>query len=107
MSEADDKIRCDACPVMCFIRPGMTGACDRYANDERASWCGSIAHVLLERARFPQSGGALVPFAGEWDGRIVLGRPSVRDGHRRRHHLSRLQARAVHRLVAESRASTP
>ena len=27
------KIRCDACPVMCFIAPGQTGACDRYAND--------------------------------------------------------------------------
>ena len=27
-----DKIRCDACPVLCFIRDGMRGACDRYAN---------------------------------------------------------------------------
>jgi hypothetical protein len=26
------KIRCDACPVMCYIAPGQTGACDRYAN---------------------------------------------------------------------------
>ena len=32
MSETGDKIRCDACPVMCNIRPGLTGACDRYAN---------------------------------------------------------------------------
>ena len=29
---ADDRIRCDACPVMCYIRPGQAGACDRYAN---------------------------------------------------------------------------
>jgi hypothetical protein len=28
----DDKIRCDACPVMCYVAPGKTGACDRYAN---------------------------------------------------------------------------
>ena len=28
-----EKIRCDACPVMCYIAPGQTGACDRYAND--------------------------------------------------------------------------
>ena len=28
-----DKIRCDACPVMCYIKPGASGACDRYAND--------------------------------------------------------------------------
>ena len=28
-----EKIRCDACPVMCYIAPGQTGACDRYANE--------------------------------------------------------------------------
>ena len=27
-----DKIRCDACPVMCYIAAGKSGACDRYAN---------------------------------------------------------------------------
>ena len=27
-----DKIRCDACPVMCYIADGRSGACDRYAN---------------------------------------------------------------------------
>lgn len=26
------KIRCDACPVLCFIAEGRAGACDRYAN---------------------------------------------------------------------------
>jgi hypothetical protein len=25
-------IRCDACPVLCLIKPGSTGACDRYTN---------------------------------------------------------------------------
>ena len=25
-------IRCDACPVLCRIRDGRAGACDRYAN---------------------------------------------------------------------------
>ena len=48
MSEAGDKIRCDACPVLCYIRPGMTGACDRYANRD-----GQLVrvdpHVLLDR----------------------------------------------------------
>jgi len=29
---APDKIRCDACPVLCYIADGRTGACDRYAN---------------------------------------------------------------------------
>jgi len=27
-------IRCDACPVLCRIKPGRSGACDRYANDQ-------------------------------------------------------------------------
>jgi hypothetical protein len=27
-----DVIRCDACPVLCRIRQGKVGACDRYAN---------------------------------------------------------------------------
>ena len=29
-----EKIRCDACPVMCFIAEGKSGACDRYANQD-------------------------------------------------------------------------
>lgn len=65
-----DKVRCDACPVMCFIRPGAAGACDRYANDN-----GTIVrvdpHVVLERT--VSGGGSLVPFAGapDWDGNVV------------------------------------
>jgi hypothetical protein len=31
---ADDIVRCDACPVLCRIRKGQTGACDRYANHD-------------------------------------------------------------------------
>ncbi|MEM8755486.1 MAG: hypothetical protein AAGF90_21170, partial [Pseudomonadota bacterium] len=27
-----EKIRCDACPVLCYIAEGRSGACDRYAN---------------------------------------------------------------------------
>ena len=27
-----EKIRCDACPILCFIAEGKSGACDRYAN---------------------------------------------------------------------------
>ena len=30
----DEKIRCDACPVMCYIADGKSGACDRYANHD-------------------------------------------------------------------------
>ena len=32
MTDPAATIRCDACPVMCNIRPGLAGACDRYAN---------------------------------------------------------------------------
>ncbi|MFK7890056.1 MAG: hypothetical protein AB8B63_04520, partial [Granulosicoccus sp.] len=31
--QENGKIRCDACPVLCYIKDGRTGACDRYAND--------------------------------------------------------------------------
>ena len=29
---ATGKIACNACPVLCQISDGRTGACDRYAN---------------------------------------------------------------------------
>src|SRR4051812_35767442 len=31
---ATDKIECNACPVLCQISAGKTGACDRYANTD-------------------------------------------------------------------------
>ncbi|GIK98882.1 MAG: hypothetical protein BroJett029_30910 [Alphaproteobacteria bacterium] len=71
-SPRDDKVRCDACPVMCYIKPGMVGACDRYANKD-----GEIVrvdpHVLLQRTI--DQGGSTVPFAqsGGWDGQLVRG----------------------------------
>ena len=60
MSEADDKIRCDACPVMCYIRPGMTGACDRYAN-EGGLLVRVDPHVMLDRTL--EQGGRVAAFA--------------------------------------------
>ena len=32
-AEGEGIVRCDACPVLCRIRPGRAGACARYAND--------------------------------------------------------------------------
>jgi hypothetical protein len=32
MTDTPVKIRCDACPVMCYVAEGRLGACDRYAN---------------------------------------------------------------------------
>src|SRR5262245_9305399 len=71
LAPAADKIRCDACPVLCYIKNGNTGACDRYANID-----GQLVrvdpHVLLERTI--KGGGQVVPFHGrekDWDGRVV------------------------------------
>ncbi len=73
---AAGKIRCDACPVMCLIRPGQRGACDRYGND-----AGELVrvdpHVVLEHA--VEQGGRLVPFGAgalDWDGTVV-GQPQT------------------------------
>ncbi|MDT8857590.1 6-hydroxynicotinate reductase [Paracoccaceae bacterium Fryx2] len=66
---AADKIRCDACPVMCYIAPGQTGACDRYGND-----AGRIVRtdpVVLLSATVA-AGGQVIPFAGHsWDDTLL------------------------------------
>jgi 6-hydroxynicotinate reductase len=67
--EADGIVRCDACPVLCRIRPGRAGACSRYANDG-----GQLVRtdpvVLMHRTL--EEGGALVAFAGtDWDGKAL------------------------------------
>ncbi len=64
-----DKIRCDACPVMCYIAEGQTGACDRYANQN-----GQIIRcdpLTILDARLA-AGETLVPFlARDWDGSLA------------------------------------
>jgi len=73
MTEAPEKLRCDACPVMCYIAPGQTGACDRYANDG-----GRIVRTdpVVMLSHTVEAGELVVPFAardwpGSWDGRPV------------------------------------
>jgi hypothetical protein len=67
---APGKIRCDACPVMCYIADGRAGACDRYANH-----AGTL--VRLDPLTIIEGTDAkLVPFLGDgggedWDGDIV------------------------------------
>src|SRR4030088_1958119 len=67
---ADDKIRCDACPVMCYIKPGAAGARARHDN-HNGELVRVDPHVILERT--VSHGGRLVPFqaGGDWDGKIV------------------------------------
>lgn len=71
-SAVEGKIRCDACPVMCYIADGKSGACDRYANEG-----GELIRVdpftIIENTK--SAGGKMVPFLareGEtWNGDIV------------------------------------
>ena len=76
---ASDKIECNACPVLCQIGPGKTGACDRYANAD-----GALVRVdpvlLLRRTVEAGATPALVAFAGAaaddatwqaWDGDLL------------------------------------
>jgi 6-hydroxynicotinate reductase len=69
----EDTIRCDACPVLCYIKRGHMGACDRYGNHE-----GQLVrvdpHIVLDRT--VSQGAPVVPFFDEqreWDGRVVKG----------------------------------
>ncbi|MBL8907114.1 MAG: 6-hydroxynicotinate reductase [Rhizobiales bacterium] len=63
--EGDGIVRCDACPVLCRIRPGKSGACDRYANVE-----GNLVRVdpvvLLQKADH-----AVAFMGAEWSGNPV------------------------------------
>ena len=65
-----DKIRCDACPVLCYIAEGKSGACDRYANH-----AGELVRLdpltIIENSI--ESGTKAVPFLQDdgWDGDIV------------------------------------
>lgn len=69
----DGIVTCDACPVLCRIRPGRTGACDRYGNIE-----GKLARLdpFVVTQKIADKNGAMVPFAGkDWDGKLVPGAP--------------------------------
>ncbi|MFZ1728480.1 MAG: 6-hydroxynicotinate reductase, partial [Albidovulum sp.] len=65
-----EKIRCDACPVLCYIADGMSGACDRYANHG-----GDLVRLdpltIIEGAE--AKGVKAVPFlkGAEWDGDLL------------------------------------
>ncbi len=74
----DDIITCDACPVLCRIRPGRNGACDRYANHD-----GALTRLdpVLVTQRIADADGELVPFgAKDWDGSLIPGAPTFVTG---------------------------
>src|ERR1700743_2498654 len=70
--KAADLITCDACPVLCRIRPDKTGACDRYGNVG-----GKLTRMdpLVVTRRTIDASGPLVPFlkSPTWDGSLISG----------------------------------
>ncbi len=64
-----EKIRCDACPVMCYIAEGRIGACDRYANEGgKIIRCDPL--TILDRRI--EAGGEVRPFLkSDWDGQTI------------------------------------
>lgn len=77
------KVECNACPVLCQISEGRTGACDRYAN--QAGVLVRVDPVVLLRRELASEAPALVPFArdgvepqaqpateADWNGDLLL-----------------------------------
>jgi len=58
---AANRIECNACPVLCQISEGRTGACDRYAN--AAGTLVRVDPVLLLRRAAAGDEGQVLPFA--------------------------------------------
>jgi hypothetical protein len=75
---ADAIVTCDACPVLCRIRPGKTGACDRYGN-VGGKLTRTDPVVLTAQAADAKT---LVPFLKdrEWDGSLVGAAPVFMTG---------------------------
>ena len=75
-----DLIRCDACPVLCRIRPGKTGACDRYGNDGGKLY---RTDPLVLAQKVLDENGDMVPFAEasqDWDGSVISQAPTFVTG---------------------------
>ena len=76
----ENIVTCDACPVLCRIRLGKAGACDRYANLD-----GALVRLdpLLVTQKTVDEHGKVVPFvkgADDWDGTIVSQAPTFVTG---------------------------
>jgi 6-hydroxynicotinate reductase len=79
-TKSDGVITCDACPVLCRIREGKTGACSRYGNVE-----GKLTRTdpLIVTQQISDGNGDLVPFLPDqenWDGSLNFQSPSFVTG---------------------------
>lgn len=71
-------VTCDACPVLCRIREGRTGACDRYGNV-----AGALTRMdpFLVAQQVAENDGAMVPFLQkDWDGTLIPDAPTFVTG---------------------------
>ena len=72
-TRSEGIVTCDACPVLCRIRPGRSGACDRYGN------VGGVLTRLdpfVVTQRVAEKDGKVVPFGKHaWEGSLVSGAP--------------------------------
>ncbi|MHB2266489.1 6-hydroxynicotinate reductase [Aliihoeflea sp. PC F10.4] len=69
--KAGEKLRCDACPVMCYIAEGRTGACDRYGNfGGRITRCDPV-RILEHVAARGKDAIVARDMLGDWDGNPV------------------------------------
>ena len=70
-------MRCDACPVLCRIRPGRAGACDRYANEDgklvRVDPLVLLAKPDLARVAFVEGSDSWRGELGKGEGAFVTG----------------------------------
>lgn len=78
--EKDGLIRCDACPVLCRIRIGKTGACDRYGNID-----GTLVRTdpLIVAQKVMDADGEMIPFLAaseNWDGSLISQAPTFLTG---------------------------
>ena len=67
------KIECNACPVLCQISDGRSGACDRYANEGGALV--RVDPLVLLHRTLEGNHAQLVPFDStkDWDGKLLVG----------------------------------
>jgi 6-hydroxynicotinate reductase len=67
------KIACNACPVLCQISDGRSGACDRYAN--QAGVLIRVDPVVFLHRTLAETDGRVVPFSTDqlWDGQLASG----------------------------------
>jgi hypothetical protein len=84
-TKTDDRaepglVTCDACPVLCRIRPGRTGACDRYGNVG-----GRLTRMdpMLLAQKVIEQDGQVVPFLADPErGGGILSAPPVPSSRR-------------------------